>query len=169
MELTEREPGDAGELRRRAAAERDALRRDRYRAVLLALDGGEAAEIAAALGRSRRSVQAWAYAYRDGGVGAVQPRPRPGRPTKLPRAREAELAARLDAGPTPADGVCALRGRDVAGILEREFGVTYTLDGAYALLRRLGYSCLMPRPRHEKADPAERERFRAEAPFLSGR
>jgi transposase len=119
------------------------------------------------LGRARRSVQAWAYAYRDGGVDAVQPEPRGGgRPTRLPRDREPELAARLDAGPRPGDGVCTLRGRDVVRILEREFGVKYTLDGAYALLRRLGYSCLVPRPRHERGDPAERERFRREAPFL---
>ena len=170
MELTEREPGDVEELGRRAAAERDALRRDRYRAVLMAIAGGEAAEIAAALGRARRSVQEWAYAYRDGGADAVQPKPRGGgRPTRLPRAREAELVARLDAGPRPADGVCALRAKDVVRILEAEFGVAYTLGGAYDLLHRLGYSCLMPRPRHEKGDPAERERFRAEAPFLSGR
>jgi transposase len=167
MEIHEREPGDAAELERRAAAERDALRRDRYRAVRMAIGGDEAAEIADALGRARRSIQAWAYAYRDGGVDAVQPRPRGGgRPPRLPRAREAELAARLDAGPGPSDGVCTLRGRDVARILAAEFGVRYTLAGAYALLRRLGYSCLMPRPRHEKSDPAEQERFRREAPFL---
>jgi transposase len=167
MEIDEREPGDVAELGRRAAAERDALRRDRYRAVLMAVEGEEAEAIAEALGRARRSVQAWAYAYRDGGVDAVQPRPRGGgRPTRLPRGREPELAARLDAGPLPGDGVCALRGRDVVRILEAEFGVKYTLDGAYALLRRLGYSCLMPRPRHERGDPAERERFRREAPLL---
>ena len=70
MRIVERQPGDVAELRRRAAAERDALRRDRYRAVLLALDGREAAEIAAALARARRSVQDWAYAYRDGGLDA---------------------------------------------------------------------------------------------------
>jgi transposase len=73
MRLTERATGDVDELRRRAAGERDALRRDRYRAVLLALDGKEAVEIAGALGRARRSVQDWAYAYRDGGVDAVPP------------------------------------------------------------------------------------------------
>ena len=168
MRIHERTPGDVDELTRRAAAERDALRRDRYRAVLLALDGRAAADIAAALGRSRRSVQAWAYAYRDGGLDALQPKPRHGcRPTTLPREREAELVARLDAGPTPADGVCALRGKDVVRILAAEFGVAYTLGGAYDLLHRLGYSCLMPRPRHEKADPAEQDRFRREAPFLS--
>jgi transposase len=169
VHIVERERGDVTELRRRAAAERDALRRDRYRAVLLALDGKEAMEVAAALGRARRSVQDWAYAYRDGGVDAIQPARRKGREPKLPRDREAELMARLDAGPRPEDGVCALRGRDVVRILEREFLVTYTLAGAYELLERLGYSCLAPRPRHERGDPAEQQAFRAHAPLLSKR
>jgi hypothetical protein len=95
-----------------AGEERDALRRDRYRAVLLAQDGKEAAEIADALGQARRSVQDWAYACRDGGVDAVQPAPRPGRAPKLPRDREAELKARLDAGRRPrtaASARCAAR------------------------------------------------------------
>ena len=168
MRMTERNAGDVEELRRRAADERDALRRDRYRAVLLALDGEEAADIARALGRARRSVQDWAYAYRDGGVDAIQPRPRPGRAPKLPREREAELKARLDAGPGPEDGgVCTLRGRDVVRILANEFGVTYSLGGAYDLLARLGYSCLTPRPLHERADPAAVADFKERAPFLS--
>src|SRR5215207_11656251 len=121
MHLTERAAGDIEELRRRATAERDALRRDRYRACLMALDGKEALEIAAALGRARRSVQDWAYAYRDGGIDAIQPKPRPGRTPKLPRDREAQFIERLDAGPLPSDGVCTLRGRDVVRILEQEF------------------------------------------------
>ena len=40
MYLKERAAGDIGELQRRAGRERDALRRDRYRAVLLALVAG---------------------------------------------------------------------------------------------------------------------------------
>ncbi len=166
MRVTERESGDTAELYRRARSERNALQRDRYRAVLLALEGGEAAEIGKALGRARRSVQDWVYAYRDGGVANLRPKPRPGRPTKLPREREAELRARLDAGPRPTDGVCTLRGKDVVAILEREFGVTYSLDGAYDLLERLGYSCLTPRPLHERSDPAAVEHFQVNAPLL---
>jgi transposase len=169
MNLTERAAGDVLELARRAGGERDALRRDRYRAVLMALDGKEAVEIAQALGRARRSVQDWAYAYRDGGIEAIQPRPRPGRTPKLPREREAQLRQRLDAGPRADDGVCTLRGRDVVRILEREFGVTYSLGGAYDLLHRLGYSCLTPRPLHEKSDPEAIADFQARAPFLSTR
>jgi transposase len=168
MRVSEREAGDVAELRRRAKAERNALQRDRFRAVLLALEGEEAVSIAKALSRSRRSVQDWVYAYRDGGIDRLRPRPRPGRPTKLPRDREAEFMERLDAGPRACDGgVCTLRGKDVVAILEREFGVKYSLDGAYDLLERLGYSCLTPRPLHEKSDPQAIADFQARAPFLS--
>ena len=166
MHLTERAAGDLDELKRRASDEHDALRRDRYRAVLLALEGKEAVQIAEALGRARRSVQDWTYAYRDGGIDAIQPRPRPGRMPKLPRDREAQLRQRLDAGPRPQDGVCTLRGKDVVRILEREFGVKYSLGGAYDLLHRLGYSCLTPRPLHERSDPAAIADFQARAPLL---
>jgi transposase len=169
MHLTERAAGDLDELERRAGEERDALRRDRYRAVLLALDGKEALAIAQALGRARRSVQDWAYSYRDGGIDAIQPAPRPGRTPKLPREREAQLRQRLDAGARPQDGVCTLRGKDVVRILEQEFGVKYSLGGAYDLLARLGYSCLTPRPLHEKSDPEAIADFEARAPFLSTR
>jgi hypothetical protein len=68
--------------------------------------------------------------------------------TQLPREREAKLTART--GSQPGNGVCTLRGRDGNDISEREFGLTY---GAYDLLERLGYSCLTPRPLHEKSDP----------------
>jgi len=166
MRVMERERGDVAELTRRARVEQNALQRDRYRAVLLALDGQEAVAIAQALGRSRRSVQDWVYAYRDGGIGRLLPGKSTGRPTKLPRERETELMARLDAGPLPSDGVCTLRGKDVVRILEQEFGAKYSLDGAYDLLERLGYSCLTPRPLHEKADPQQVERFKQHAPLL---
>ena len=46
----------------------------------------------------------------------------------------------------------------------------HTLGGIYDVLRRLGYSGLVPRPRHRKNDPAAMERFeREEAPLLPGR
>jgi hypothetical protein len=65
----------------------------------------------------------------------------------------------------PEEGVCTLRGKDAVRILEREFGVSYSLDGVYDLLERLNYSCLAPRPRHEKGDPAAQQLFKEQAPF----
>ena len=134
-------------------------------------EGHEAVAIAGMLGRSRRFVQAWAYRYRDGGIDAVRAaagKPT-GRPTKLPRDREAAFKARVLAGPVAAadGGVCVLRGEDARRILEREFGVAYTLDGVYDLLRRLKLSCLAPRPRHRKNDPTAMAAWLDRAPLLS--
>ena len=79
----------------------------------------------------------------------------------------AGLRARLDAGPTPADGVCTLRGEDVRRTLAEEFDARYSVDGVYAPLHRLGYSSLAPRPRHRKADAEAQAAFKNGPPSAS--
>ena len=72
------------------------------------------------------------------------------------------------AGPVPADeGLCTLRGKDARRILQQEFGVKYTLSGAYKVLHRLGFSYLSPRPRHRKNDPQVMTQWLEGAPLLS--
>lgn len=167
MDVPAHRPEDIAELDRRIDVEKGARQRDRLRAARLAIQGEEAAVIAAELDRSRSFVQDWAYAYRDGGLDAIAAKPQPGAPTKLPRGREEEFQQRMLAGPTPADGVCTLRGKDAARILEREFGAAYTLGGAYQMLHRLGFSSLRPARRHRKNDPEKMREFLASAPLLS--
>ena len=75
MMVTERDAGDMQRLQDLIDQERDALRRDRYRAVKLALEGKLTLDITDRLDRARRSVQDWVYAYRDGGIDAIQPNP----------------------------------------------------------------------------------------------
>jgi transposase len=170
MLIQEREAGDVAWLRRLAVKEKDAEQKDRYLAVVHAAQGVETAVIQRMLARSRGFVQRWAYAYRDGGIGALKDKPRGGSRPKLPREQEEQLKARLDAGPRPEDGVCTLRGKDAIRIIEEMFGVKYTLNGIYPLLRRLGYSCLAPRPRHERQDQAAQKKFKQEtAPLLCAR
>jgi transposase len=143
MHLIERDAGDLDTLKRRTRAERDAEQRDRLRAVVLALEGLETAEIQQMLGRSRGFVQRWVYAYRDHGLDAV---------------------ART---PHPADGVCTLRGKDVQRIIRDEMGVEISLQSVYNTLHRMGYSCLSPRPRHEQQDLAAQKKFKEQsAPLL---
>lgn len=169
MDVQERAPGELIELKLLARREKSALRRDRLRAVIRAIEGDDAPTIARVLGRSRRQVQDWAYAYRDGGIPAIHPPKRKGKTPRVSGHIAQRLKARIDAGPTSADRVCTLRGKDVQLILEHELGVKLSLNAAYATLHRLGYSCLAPRPRHEKQDPAAQQKFRQEdAPLLSG-
>jgi transposase len=170
MKLFIRRAGDRERLDALIGAEKLAVQRDRLRAVRLALDGQQALEIAATLRRSRRFVQEWVYAYRDGGIEAIRPGKSSGRPTKLPRDKEQAFRERMLCGATEADGgVCVLRGVDAVRILEKEFGVHYTLDGVYDLLHRLRLSCLVPRPRHRKNDPQVMRQWLDSAPLLSTR
>lgn len=166
MDVHARSAEDRDLLRRHIRSERNATQRDRYRAVALALDGRLTEEIVEKLERSRAFVQRWVYAYRDGGLEAIKIRKPPGKKPLLPRDRWDELRGRLDAGPTDDDAVCEFRGRDIQRLLQREFGVKYSLNGVYELLHRLGYSWLAPRPRHRHADAEAQKAFKAHTPFL---
>lgn len=166
MNISLREPDDLDRLRSLIARERVALQRERYRAVLLAFEGLEGDEVARQIGRSPRFVDEWVGRYRRGGLSALTPRKPRGATPKLTPEQIEQLKARLDAGPRPQDRVCTLRGKDILRILEAEFGVKHTLGSIYGVLHRIGYSCLKPRPRHEKNDPAVMEAFKQHAPFL---
>ncbi len=59
---------DLQQLRDISRKHLDAKQRDRYRAVLLALQGQTTKTIMHTLDRSKNFVQRWVYAYRDGGI-----------------------------------------------------------------------------------------------------
>ena len=167
MDVKERVPGDVQRLEERIASEPKAKQRDRYRMALWAIRGRKKKDIAAQLGVSMSVVEEWAYRYRDSGIESLRPRKQPGRTPKLPRERHQEFKERFKAGPREGDVVCTLRGKDAVRILNEEYKVEYTLNGAYELLHRLKLTPLTPRPRHEKNDPVAMEEFKKHAPLLS--
>ena len=152
------------QLKTRYRTEVNARLARRIHGVYLAKMGRTCPEIMRITGAARRTVQQWLAKYNRGGLDELLDKPRSGQPTKLPRDREEAFCRRIDNGPTEADGVSALNGPVLHQILEREFGQTYSLWGVYALLHRLGYSCLCPRPHHEQADPQAREAFKKNSP-----
>jgi len=159
---------DLIELEQRICRQRDAQQRDRYRVVLLALQGEQTLAIQRATHRSRGFVQRWVYAYRDGGLAALVAKRRGGSKARLSAGQAQQFIARIKAGPTETDGgVCTLRGKDAQRILRAEFGVAYSLNGAYQIMHRHGLACLKPRPRHRKHDAQGQQAWRDSAPFLS--
>jgi transposase len=160
---------DLTQLQQQSRQERDAKQRDRYRAILLALEGQEAPVITRTLGRSRRFVQWWVYRYRDHGLEAVIPKRQTGRPPKLPATKEESFKERFLAEPPEAEGVCTRRAKEAQRILQKEFGAEYTLPGVYDWLHRLRLSCLVPRPRHRKNDPEPMQQWLQDAPLLSSK
>jgi len=141
-------------------AEKDLRLARRIQGILLATKGSTCPQIMAVTGDARRTIQQWVRKYNGQGIAGLKEQPRPGQPTKLPRKAERKFCKRLEAGPTKEDGVSVLNGPAIRRILEREFGTLYSKQGVYDLLHRLGYSCLCPRPQHEKADPKMQEQFK---------
>ena len=148
------------ELKRRYRIEKNARLSRRIHGVYLAGKGLTCSQIVTVTGDARRTIQQWVCKYNKQGIVGLKDQPRPGQPTKLPRHAERKLCKRIEAGPTEKDDVSALNGPAIRRILEREFGVLYSRQGLYDLLHRLGYSCLCPRPQHEKTDPQMQEQFK---------
>jgi transposase len=169
MNVVLHDAADANRLMELIRREHSARQRDRYRCVLLAAMGEEDGElegdqIAGRLGRSPRFVDKWLARYRTGGIAALHTAKPPGRKSRLTAEQCAQLTAELDAGPPPESGRSALVARDIKALIESRFEKLYSLNGVYALLHRLGYSWLMPRPRHPQADPAAQEDFKKGSP-----
>lgn len=157
------------DLRRMGRVEKNARLRVRLQAIVLAKRGRTAPEVADALGVSRRTIQQWIRRYNDTGIDGLRHRPGQGRRSKLSSKEKDSLIARIERGALSEDQVCTLRGRDFQRILEREFGKLYRLSSVYALLHRLGYSCLMPRPQHRQADENAQRAFKKKSPQESNR
>jgi transposase len=140
--------------------EPDARLARRIHGVYLANKGLTCPQIMEITGSARRTIQQWVAKYNAGGIEALKDSPRSGAPTKLSQKQQQALCKRIEAGPTQQDGVSVLNGPTIRKILEQEFRVSYSLWGIYRLLHRLRFSCLCPRPQHEKSEPKLQEDFK---------
>jgi transposase len=132
--------------------------RDRLQMVILAMEGRSAPAIAEGVGSSRRTVQDWIYRYNRQGLNGLKEH-RGGNHRLLTPVQVKRVREHIDR--TAADPHAGIRrGEDLRQWIHRQFGVLYTITGVYELLHRLGYSYLMPRPRHAQSDPAAQELFK---------
>ena len=145
------------ELQKLYRTENNARLARRIHGIYLASKGLTCPQIMGITGSARRTIQQWVRQYNSGGIEALKDSLRPGQPTKLSREKELAFCKRIEAGPTDKDEVSVFNGAVIGQILEKEFGASYSLWGTYHLLYRLGYSCLCPRPQHEKANPQLQE------------
>lgn len=147
------------ELQRLIRQQTDARVLLRFQMVFLARQGQTAPQIASLLSVSRRLVQVWVRRYNVDGLPGLADRRRGGNQRRLTDAQEQLIQDYLDQhAQDPQAGV--RRAADLRAWIQQQFGKLYSLTGLYDLLHRLGYSCLMPRPRHHKADPAVQEAFK---------
>lgn len=156
----------AAELAKLAKREREARVRGRIVAIRYLRLGHTVPEAANALGMSERQLRNWVHRYNAEGAAGLRDRPRPGQPPHLAVDQAERFKERIRKGARGEDRVCVLRGMDVRRILQEEFEAQYSLPGVYFLLHRLGFSSLVPRPKHEQADEQAQAAFKKTSPSV---
>ena len=161
--ITAQTPLRPDELAKIANKEPNPRVRQRLLAVRLVVMGNTVPQAAKAIGLKQRQTRNWIHRFNIEGINGLRDRPRPGQPVKLPRQKEQAFRKRIEEEATEKDPSGNLRVKDIQRILREEFGANYCLGGTYFLLHRLGFSSLVPRPRHPKADPQAQEEFKKNA------
>lgn len=110
-------------------------------------------DIAGALGVSEAAVSQWIKRAREGGVAALQTRPRPGATPRLSVEQRAQIPGLLARG-AEAYGFCGdvWTADRIGDVLWRTFGVRYHRDHVSRLLRQLGWSRQQPMERATQRD-----------------
>ncbi len=148
------------ELAKIAKKEPNPRVRQRLLAVRLVVMGNSVPQAAKAVGLKQRQSRNWIHRFNAEGVDGLRDRQRPGQPVKLSRQKEQAFRERIEKGAGQKDPTRNLRVKDIQRILREEFDAEYCLGGTYFLLHRLGFSSLVPRPRHPKADPQAQAEFK---------
>lgn len=148
------------ELKQLAAGEAHPKVRERILIVRHVLAGNSVPQASEAFSLSERQIRVWIHRYNREGLSGLRDRAKPGQPTHLKPELVEAFKARIENGPRSGDGVCVLRGKDIQRLLREEFQAKYSMVGVYTLLHRLGFSSLVPRPRHPKTNPQAQSDFK---------
>jgi transposase len=124
---------------------RDKQADKRLWAVQLRGEGKKNKEIAELLETSTDVVSQWVSAFAAGGVEALLPKPRPGRPTQLTWEQEAELLNQFKERAAQGQMVEV---SEIKAAYEALVGHTIGGTQIYYVLRRHGWRKLMPRSKH---------------------
>jgi transposase len=154
-----RDEHTAADLRRFAAACRDAAAARRMLALALVMEGSPRGVAAETCGMDRQTLRDWVDRYNaEGLAGLSNRREGLGRKPLLTPEQAAVVAEWVRAGPDlAAHGVVRWRRADLARLIERRFGVRPDVRTVGKLLRRLGFRRLSVRPRHPAHDAAAQE------------
>jgi transposase len=156
----------ADELRRLAAATKNANQSRRLLSLAAVLDGMSRSEAARIGGMDRQTLRDWVIRFNEQGPDGLINIPSPGVPPKLGKKHRAFLARLVEEGPIPAvHGVVRWRACDLIMRLHEEFGISVSDDTIYRALKDMGFSHVSARPKAYKQDPDAMDAFKKTLPF----
>lgn len=160
-----REDFEGSQLRALAKRSQYSGQSRRLLALAVVYDGGKRSDAAQFAGVTLQIIRDWVIRFNAEGPEGLIDRKAPGPERKLNDGQRAALAAKVEAGPTPAvDGVVRWRRSDLAQWIWEEFAVSVDESTVGRELRRMGFAKLSARPRHYAQDPEALETFKKTLP-----
>lgn len=121
-------------------------------------------QAAVAIGMSEPKLRQWVHRFNAEGIEGLPDRLRCGRPSQLSEEQKQSFKARIEAGPTEADGVVRFRWQEFQSILAREYGAIYTTpQGVLDVVHSLGISWITLRQIHPKSSEDKKQEFKKNA------
>ena len=143
----------AAELRRLAAATRNANQSRRLLSLAAVLDGMNRTEAARIGGMDRQTLRDWVHRFNAHGPDGLLDGWSKGPEPRLSAEQRAEIAELVETGPDRAvHGVVRWRRIDLQRVILERFGVAYHERTVGKLLHQLGFAHISARPRHPAQD-----------------
>jgi transposase len=143
----------AAELRRLAAATKNANQSRRLLSLAAVLEGMNRTDAARIGGMDRQTLRDWVHRFNERGPDGLKDTWSKGNPPRLSLDQQAELARLVEAGPDRAvHGVVRWRRIDLQRLIGERFGVAYHERTIGKILHQLGFSHISARPRHPAQD-----------------
>jgi transposase len=159
--VTLRKDYSAAELRRLAAATRNANQNRRLLSLAAVLDGMNRTEAARIGGMDRQTLRDWVHRFNALGPEGLLDNWSKGPEPRLSQQQRAEIADLVETGPDRAvHGVVRWRRIDLQRIILERFGVAYHERTVGKLLKALGFSHVSARPHHPAQDQRTIEAFK---------
>jgi transposase len=160
-----REDYAAAELRRLAAASKNANQSRRLLSLAAVADGMNRTEAARIGGMDRQTLRDWVHRFNARGPDGLLDGRSKGPKPRLSAEQRAEMAELVETGPDRVvHGVVRWRRIDVQRVILERFGVAYHERTVGKLLKTLGFSHISARPRHPAQDQRTIEAFKSLSP-----
>ena len=112
---------------------------------------------------STDQIYAWLKRFHEQGIEGLKDKPRSGRPRLLHRGAHEALKQQIEDSQSARSGG-RLQGKDILELIKDEWGVTYSLNGIYYLMKDIGMSWVSTRSRHPKQDEQAQTDFKKTLP-----
>ena len=158
------------DLRRLAAASKDANQSRRLLSLAAVLDGMNRTAAARIGGMDRQTLRDWVHRFNTGGPDGLKDNWRRDVPSRLSAAQQAHLCTLIETGPDRAvHGVVRWRRIDLKRVIAAEFGVDYHERSVGKLLKQWGFSHMSARPKHPMQDGETIAAFKKTGPVRLAR